>query len=104
MDHLTSDLIRLGVAYVLALPIGLDREHEDRSAGLRTFPIVAVAACGFVMTGTNLPGSTPSDYSRMMQGLIAGIGFIGGGAILREKGTGTVVGMATAASVWNIGI
>lgn len=97
-----SDLLHIGGAYLLALPIGWDREKEDRSAGLRTFPIVAVAACGFTTIGSSIAGATPDSYSRMLQGLITGIGFIGGGAILREKGG--VTGMATAASVWNVGI
>src|ERR1700719_3826701 len=97
-----SDLLRLGIAYLLALPIGWDREREDRSAGLRTFPIVAVAACGFTMLGTSMPGATYDSYSRILQGLITGIGFIGGGAILHDKGM--VTGTATAASIWSIGI
>jgi putative Mg2+ transporter-C (MgtC) family protein len=97
-----SDLLRLGLAYILALPIGWNREREDRSAGLRTFPIVAVAACGFTMLGMDTPGATPDSYSRILQGLITGIGFIGAGAILRDRGG--VIGTATAASIWNIGI
>jgi putative Mg2+ transporter-C (MgtC) family protein len=97
-----SDVLRLGIAYVLALPIGWNREREHRSAGLRTFPIVAVAACGFIMLGTSMPGATYDSYSRMLQGLITGIGFIGGGAILHDKGM--VTGAATAASIWSIGI
>jgi len=96
------DLLRLVLAYVLAFPIGWDREHEDRSAGLRTFPIVAVAACAFTILGTSIPGATADSYSRVLQGLITGIGFIGGGAILHAKGT--VKGTATAASIWSIGI
>lgn len=105
--HLTwqttgSDLLHITAAYLLALPIGWDREKEERSAGLRTFPIVAVAACGFTMLGASISGATPDSHSRVLQGLITGIGFIGGGAILREKGG--VTGMATAASVWNVGI
>ena len=97
-----SHLFQLGIAYLLALPIGWNREREDRSAGLRTFPIVAVAACGFAILGTSMPGATSDSYSRILQGLITGIGFIGGGAILHDKGTAT--GMATAASIWSIGI
>jgi putative Mg2+ transporter-C (MgtC) family protein len=97
-----SDLFHLGLAYLLALPIGWNREREHRSAGLRTFPIVAVAACGFTMMGIAIPGSSPDSYSRILQGLITGIGFIGGGAILRDRGI--VTGTATAASIWNIGI
>jgi putative Mg2+ transporter-C (MgtC) family protein len=96
------DVFKLAVAYVLALPIGLNREREERSAGLRTFPIVAVAACGFVILGESMPGASPDALSRILQGLITGIGFIGGGAILRDKAA--VTGTATAASIWSIGI
>lgn len=97
-----SDLLHLGFAYLLALPIGWNRELEDHSAGIRTFPIVAVAACGFVMIAAAIPGVTADSYSRVLQGLITGIGFLGGGAILREKAS--VSGTATAASIWNIAI
>ncbi len=97
-----SDVMHLGIAYVLVLPIGWNREREDHSAGLRTFPIVAMAACGFVMLGSAMPGATPDSYSRILQGLITGIGFIGGGAILREKAS--VTGTATAASIWSASI
>ena len=97
-----TDLLRLGVAYLLAFPLGWNREHEQRSVGLRTFPIVAVAACGFVILGSAVPGTTSADISRILQGLITGIGFIGGGAILRDKRA--VSGTATAASIWTIGI
>ena len=50
------NLIALAIAYVLALPIGWNREKEARSAGLRTFPLVAVASCGFVLTAQSLAG------------------------------------------------
>jgi putative Mg2+ transporter-C (MgtC) family protein len=46
--HILPHLAALAAAYVLALPIGWDRERMDRSTGLRTFPLVAIAACGFV--------------------------------------------------------
>jgi putative Mg2+ transporter-C (MgtC) family protein len=97
-----SDVFRLGIAYLLALPIGWNREREHRSAGLRTFPIVAVAACAFTLLGTSIPGATNDSYSRILQGLITGIGFIGGGAILHDKGMAT--GTETAAGIWSIGI
>lgn len=102
MDHAFSDVVHLGVAYILALPIGWNREHEARSAGIRTFPIVATACCGLTMIATSIQGSTPDTYSRILQGLVTGIGFIGGGAIIKDKGG--VSGTATAASVWMIGI
>jgi putative Mg2+ transporter-C (MgtC) family protein len=97
-----SDSLHLFIAYVLALPIGLDRERSARGAGVRTFPIVAIASCGLALVGMRVPGADADSHSRILQGLITGIGFIGGGAILKDHGT--VSGTATAASVWNIGI
>ena len=68
------------IAYILALPIGWDREKNERTAGLRTFPLVAVAACGYMLVGLQVLTSTDAE-ARVMQGIITGIGFIGGGAI-----------------------
>ena len=97
----TVDLAFLGqmtAAYVLALPIGFDREHSRRSAGLRTFPIVSVASCGFLLIALDVFGDDPIALARVLYGLMTGIGFIGGGAIVKESGT--VHGTATAASIW----
>ena len=88
----------LAIAYALAFLIGWNREREDRSAGLRTFPLVAVAACGFVQATEGLAVAEPQAMARIVEGVITGIGFIGGGAIL--KGGGEVHGTATAASLW----
>lgn len=95
------NLIHLSIAYVLALPVALDRERATRSAGLRTFPLVAVAACGYTLVGISVLDTTDAE-ARVLQGLITGIGFIGGGAILKDKGS--VQGTATAASIWNTGL
>ncbi|NNC77016.1 MAG: MgtC/SapB family protein [Woeseiaceae bacterium] len=96
-----QNLIQLGVAFVLALPIAIDREKASRSAGLRTFPLVAVSACGYMLVGISVLDTTDAE-ARVLQGLITGIGFIGGGAIL--KSGGNVSGTATAASIWNTGL
>lgn len=96
------DFGKLAVAFLISFPIGLNREREERSAGVRTFPIVAIASCGLAIVAARLPDATPDTYSRVIQGLITGIGFVGAGAILKEKGG--VSGTATAASVWNVGI
>ncbi len=96
------DTLQLGIAYVLALPIGWNREQEAHTAGIRTFPIMAVASCGLAMVVRAMPGASPDTTSRVLQGLVTGIGFVGGGAILRS-GSG-VTGTATAASVWGMGI
>ena len=91
-------------AYILALPIGWDREKNARTAGLRTFPLVAVAACGYMLVGLQVLDSTDAE-ARVMDGIITGIGFIGGGAILKNvvTGEGFVSGTATAASLWLTG-
>ncbi len=94
------DLLRLGVTYVLTLLIGWDREREAHSAGVRTFPIVGMASCGYLLI-LGSAGDTAAQ-SRVLQGLITGIGFVGGGAILRDGAT--VHGLATAASIWNAGV
>jgi len=95
------NLLHLAIAYILSLPLAYDRERADNGAGLRTFPLVAVAACGYTLVGISVLDSTDAE-ARVLQGLITGIGFIGGGAILKNKGT--VSGTATAASIWNTGL
>lgn len=95
------DFLRVALAFALAIPIGWERHESERSLGLRTFPIVAMAACGFMLIGKTLPGASAETQARLLQGLIGGIGFIGGGAILKE-GT-NVRGLATAASLWGTG-
>jgi putative Mg2+ transporter-C (MgtC) family protein len=88
----------LAIAYALAMPIAWDREREERTAGLRTFPLVAIASCGFIQASEHLLTTSPGTVTGALQGLIAGMGFIGGGTILRE---GSIVrGTATAASLW----
>lgn len=94
-----SNLIHVAVAYLIALPIGWDRERSGRGVGLRTFPLVAVASCGYLLIARDIALGNPDAQSRVLQGLLGGIGFIGGGAILKEGGT--VRGTATAASIWN---
>jgi putative Mg2+ transporter-C (MgtC) family protein len=88
-------------AYVLALPIGWDREKGERSAGLRTFPLVALASCGFIQAAESVTAGSPEATARVVEGLITGMGFIGGGAILRLNES--VRGTATAASLWATG-
>ena len=94
-------VVALTIAYLLALPIGWNREKNERSAGLRTFPLVALAACGFVQATEHLTTGSPEAMARIIEGLITGVGFIGGGAILKQNDS--VRGTATAASLWATG-
>jgi putative Mg2+ transporter-C (MgtC) family protein len=91
----------LVVAYLLALPIGWNREKAERSAGVRTFPLVALASCGMVQASEALALGSPEAMARIIEGVITGMGFIGGGAILRHRES--VKGTATAASLWVTG-
>jgi putative Mg2+ transporter-C (MgtC) family protein len=89
-------LADLFIAYLLALPVGWERERHERSAGLRTFPLVAIASAGFALVGERVLHDVHAQ-SRLLQGLIGGVGFIGAGTILR--GRFGVHGTATAASL-----
>ena len=91
----------LAAAYALAFPIGWDREKETRSAGLRTFPLVALASCGFIEAAETLLKQSPQAVAYVVEGVITGMGFIGGGAILKHGSA--VYGTATAASLWATG-
>ena len=99
--NLLPHFVALLIAYLLAFPIGWNREKEERSAGLRTFPLVAVATCGFIQAAESMTATSPEAMARIIEGLITGMGFIGGGAILRRENS--VKGTATAASLWITG-
>lgn len=94
-----SNLVHLVVAYLLVLPVGWNRERGG-TAGLRTFPLVAVATCGYMLIGIQVLDTTDAE-ARAMVGVITGMGFIGGGAILKKSSS--VSGTATAASLWTSG-
>lgn len=94
-------LLRLLIAFALAIPVGWERGSGRSSIGFRTFPVVAMASCGFALIARSIPGADNELLGRLLQGLMGGIGFIGGGAILKDKGE--VKGLVTAASVWNVG-
>ena len=89
----------MGIAFILSLPIALNREMKDNDAGLRTFPLVTIASCAFMLVGMDIYDS--AGEARIMYAIITGMGFIGGGAIFKnEEGS---KGTATAASLWNTG-
>jgi putative Mg2+ transporter-C (MgtC) family protein len=99
---LAADFSQLVIAFLLALPIAYDREQSTRIMGLRTYPLVAVATCGFVLIGlTFIQPDDAGAQARIVQGIVAGIGFIGGGAILKQGDR--VLGTASAASIWMTG-
>lgn len=86
------------VAAVLCAVIGMDREREDRAAGLRTHMLVGIGAC--VFTGLSLHAFPNSDASRVASGIVEGVGFLGAGILIFERASGQVKNVTTAAGIW----
>jgi len=101
-DFSYEPYFRLVGALILALPVAWDRERNSKIMGLRTFPLVALGACGYVLVGQAfILNGDPNATARIVSGLMSGIGFVGGGAILKSKDH--VSGTASAASIWVTG-
>lgn len=99
LDDATRITVRLVVAVLLGGLIGYEREHRRKAAGLRTHMLVALGAAVFVL-GPLESGMQVADLSRVLQGVVAGIGFLGAGAIIKFDQEGIIKGLTTAASIW----
>jgi len=95
----TQVLMRLGLALVLGGVIGFEREISRRDAGMRTHMMVAVGAALFVVVPLQA-GFSQDNMSRVLQGLVSGIGFLGAGAVIKLSEQREVRGLTTAASLW----
>jgi putative Mg2+ transporter-C (MgtC) family protein len=95
---------RLVLAVLLGAAVGVNRELRGKPAGLRTHALVALGAAMLTIIGLALTAPQDAERfgaaSRVLQGLVAGIGFIGGGVILRREESNEVLGLSTAASIW----
>lgn len=100
VSTITRITLRLMLAAILGGVLGYERELKARSAGVRTHMLVAVGAALFVI-GPSQSGMTPSDLSRVVQGIIQGIGFLGAGAIIVRSAQMKVEGLTTAANIWS---
>ena len=92
-------VLRLIMAALLGGIIGFEREHAEKPAGLRTLLLVCVGSALFTIASIYGFGSS-ADASRVAAGIVAGIGFLGAGTILR--GDGVVIGITTAATIWTV--
>jgi putative Mg2+ transporter-C (MgtC) family protein len=88
--------IRLGVAALASAALGLNRDLHGKPTGVRTLALVGLASALIVIA----VGHGEDAVSRVMQGIVTGIGFLGAGAIIRGTGEETVRGLTTAASIW----
>lgn len=95
----TRIALRLVIAAFLGGILGLEREQKGKAAGLRTHMLVALGAAIFVLTPQQA-GVSDADLTRVLQGLVAGVGFLGAGAILKGNGEEEIRGLTTAASIW----
>jgi putative Mg2+ transporter-C (MgtC) family protein len=91
--------LRLVIAALLGAAIGMQREYAGKPAGLRTHMLVALGAALFVIASAE-SGMPSSELSRVVQGLATGVGFLGGGAILKRVPEGEISGLTTAAGIW----
>ena len=99
VETLTKITVRILIAAVLGGILGYERERKSKGAGIRTHMLVAVGAAIF-MIGPTQAGMALGDLSRVIQGIIQGIGFLGAGAIIVGTTMRRVQGLTTAAGIW----
>jgi putative Mg2+ transporter-C (MgtC) family protein len=100
--------LRLGAAIGFACLIGLDRELKHKPLGLRTNMLMALGSASFIIVVIEImhlrapgPNASPIDVGRVIEGIIGGIGFLGAGAIIRERSD--IRGATTGAAIWAVG-
>jgi putative Mg2+ transporter-C (MgtC) family protein len=98
-SDITRVILRLTVAVVLGAMLGYERESVGASAGLRTHMLVSLGSALFVLIPLQA-GMPVADVSRVLQGVTAGVGFLGAGAILKSQSENQITGLTTAAGVW----
>lgn len=100
VKELTRITLRLTIAAVLGGLLGFEREQRGKSAGIKTHMLVCMGAALFVLIPQQAGMITDDELSRVMQGVIAGIGFLGAGAILKGEHEKDAKGLTTAAGIW----
>ncbi len=103
--HPLEMALRLSLAIICGLIVGWERETKDKPAGVRTHMLVTLGSASFMLAtlefGAGLPPDVVIDPSRIVQGVITGIGFLGAGCII--QGNSGIRGLKTGASVWVVG-
>ena len=97
--QLTRIILRLVLASVLGFLLGFEREHQGKAAGVRTHMLVAIGSALFVLV-PQVTGIEADAMSRVIQGLVAGVGFLCAGTILKSNDEQQVQGLTTAAGLW----
>ena len=97
--QVTRIVLRLALAAALGGVLGYERERQGKAAGVRTHMLVALGAALFVLVPQQA-GVSEADMTRVIQGVVAGIGFLGAGSIIKGNDEDTVKGLTTAAGIW----
>ena len=97
--QVTRIVLRLVIAAALGGILGYERERQGKAAGVRTHMLVALGAALFVLVPQQA-GVSGADMTRVIQGVVAGIGFLGAGAIIKGSAEESVKGLTTAAGIW----
>ncbi|CAN5152950.1 MgtC/SapB family protein [soil metagenome] len=97
--ELTQVILRLLASVLAGAVVGLERERAGKAAGLRTHVLVSLGTCLFVLAGTGY-GMSSDGLSRVIQGIVTGIGFIGAGSILKLEDKKAIQGLTTSAGIW----
>ncbi len=100
LDQELALAARLIVAAILGAVVGLEREFHDHPAGMRTHLLVAVGAAAFTILSIEAFAAPGADPARIAAQIVTGIGFLGAGAILKDRGS--IKGLTTAASLWAV--
>jgi putative Mg2+ transporter-C (MgtC) family protein len=95
-----DDISRIGAAAVLGGALGFEREWKGHWAGLRTHMMVSIGCAIFVIAGLDVAAGRPEAVTRVIQGITAGIGFLGAGTILKLDQKKEIKGLTTASSIW----
>ncbi|TWI58335.1 putative Mg2+ transporter-C (MgtC) family protein [Pseudomonas duriflava] len=98
-EQATRLVLRLTLAAMLGAILGLEREQAGKAAGVRTHMLVALGSALFVLA-PELAGIDSEDLSRVIQGLVTGVGFLGAGTIIKSQSPNHVKGLTTAAGIW----
>jgi putative Mg2+ transporter-C (MgtC) family protein len=99
-DIFSDDVTRIIMAGVLGGIVGLERELNGHFAGLRTHMMVAIGCAVFMMAGIAVVGDQAEAVTRVIQGIAAGVGFLGAGTILKIDDKEKIKGLTTASSIW----
>ena len=101
MEFLTQEVVALLAAILLGAMVGMERQLVGHGAGLRTHIMVALASALFIVISRKIGDpSDPVEVARVIQGIAAGVGFIGAGSILKLGPEHEVIGLTTASTIW----